>query len=78
MFPLGGRSFCAEASSLGTRRALSAPATAWVMSSCSANRTGERYKPSSVFKRARVACNVARGTAHSFLALRALESIVRS
>jgi len=36
------------------------------------------YRPSSVFKRARVACNVARGTAPIFFALRALESMVRN
>jgi hypothetical protein len=34
--------------------------------------------PSSVFKRERVAWSVSRGTAQSFLALRALQSIVRT
>jgi len=36
-----------------------------------------RYKPRRVFKRERVACNVARGTVPSFSELRALQSMVR-
>jgi len=34
--------------------------------------------PSSIFKRARVAWSVARGTVHTLFALRAFVSIVRS
>jgi hypothetical protein len=38
---------------------------------------GQRPTPSSTFRRARTACNVARGTAQSFSAFRALVSMVR-
>jgi hypothetical protein len=37
-----------------------------------------RYRESRTFKRERVACNVARGTVHSFSEWRALQSIVRN
>jgi len=37
-----------------------------------------RYRERRTFRRERVACNVARGTMHSFSEWRALQSIVRN